>query len=115
MYKYKYLIQTGTQIVSFSSSRETSIFKTFHITLVNADEERTVNVSLGIYTSQCSFYDDKASKWVTNGFYSTSNSTPSEAYCCATHLSYPMFGATTMFTPNDIDFGDLAVSLVLLY
>ncbi|XP_070538878.1 polycystin-1-like protein 2 isoform X2 [Ptychodera flava] len=67
-------------------------------------EEKTVNVSISIYSAVCRYWNETQEMWLTEGCWVASDSTISAVKCECNHLSF--YGADLFVAPYGIDFAE---------
>lgn len=70
------------------------------------------NITMGVYYSDCVFYDTSTSLWSNSGCEPLDESIASVAVCACNHMTF--YGGSVLLSPDQIDFTDLTVSNVFI-
>ena len=80
----------------------------YYLTLVNECPSHSVNVSVGVYATQCKFYNVSEDQWETTGCVPAPESVTSHTICYCNHLT--LFGASVLVSPALLNFQKIVVS-----
>uniref|UniRef100_A0A8D0H915 Polycystin 1, transient receptor potential channel interacting n=1 Tax=Sphenodon punctatus TaxID=8508 RepID=A0A8D0H915_SPHPU len=74
----------------------------FYFNITNHFSWSAVNVTLGLYTSLCQYFNEQEMKWKTEGIIPLEDTTPEQAVCLTEHLT--SFGASLFVPPHSVQF-----------
>lgn len=78
-----------------------------YITVINENYLHDVKVTIRPYIVTCQYYDVGMGVWKQDGLLPTEDGNRTHSVCLVNHLT--LFGGSSLVTPDDIDFSDLAV------
>ncbi|XP_053326768.1 polycystin-1 [Spea bombifrons] len=74
----------------------------YYLNITNHYMWSSVDVTLGLYTSLCQYFDEKEMKWKTEGLLPLEDTRPDQAVCKTQHLT--AFGASLFVPPHSVNF-----------
>ncbi|XP_059835038.1 polycystin-1 isoform X1 [Hypanus sabinus] len=76
--------------------------KDYYLNITNYYSSRSVQASVGVYTSLCQYFNMTSMSWKTDGILPLEDTTPDNAVCLTQHLT--AFGASLFVPPNSVVF-----------
>uniref|UniRef100_A0A4X2KWQ0 Polycystin 1, transient receptor potential channel interacting n=1 Tax=Vombatus ursinus TaxID=29139 RepID=A0A4X2KWQ0_VOMUR len=89
---YTFFISPGTDDTTAS----------YYLNMTSHFRWSEVEVTVGLYTSLCQYFNEKEMMWKTEGIVPLEETTPSQAVCLTRHLT--AFGASLFVPPSSIKF-----------
>ncbi|XP_051876950.1 polycystin-1 isoform X2 [Pristis pectinata] len=87
--------------------------KDYYLNITNYYTSCSVQVSVGVYTSLCQYFNMTAMSWKTDGILPLEDTTPDIAVCLTQHLT--AFGASLFVPPNSVVFINPPSSVIKNY
>ncbi|KAE8579014.1 hypothetical protein XENTR_v10023872 [Xenopus tropicalis] len=74
----------------------------YYLNITNHYMWTSVDVTVGLYTSLCQYFDGNENKWSTDGVFPLNDTRPGQAVCLTRHLT--AFGASLFVPPHSVVF-----------
>ncbi|KAM8960057.1 polycystin-1 [Pelodytes ibericus] len=79
-----------------------NLTRRYYLNITNHFMWSSVDVTLGLYTSLCQYFDENEMKWKTEGVVPLEDTRPDQAVCLTQHLT--AFGASLFVPPHSVNF-----------
>ena len=79
----------------------------YHLTLVNTASSGSANVSVGVYVTQCKYYNVSQDVWDTAGCVPSEYSTIKRSLCHCNHLT--LYGTSVLISAAELDFNAVSI------
>ncbi|XP_078520977.1 polycystin-1 [Lissotriton helveticus] len=73
-----------------------------HVNITNHYRWSAVEVTVGLYTSLCQYFNENEKRWETEGMAALADTSPEQAVCLTHHLT--SFGASLFVPPSSVHF-----------
>ncbi|XP_073504485.1 polycystin-1 isoform X2 [Phyllobates terribilis] len=86
----------------FIAPSDGNLTKRYYLNITNHYMWSPVDVTVGLYTSLCQYFDGNEMKWKTEGVVPLEDTRPDQAVCLTQHLT--AFGASLFVPPHSVNF-----------
>lgn len=82
--------------------RDGNLTRRYYLNITNHYKWSPVDVTVGLYTSLCQYFDGNEMRWKTEGVVPLEDTRPDQAVCLTQHLT--AFGASLFVPPHLVNF-----------
>ncbi|XP_044160778.1 polycystin-1 isoform X2 [Bufo gargarizans] len=86
----------------FIAPTDGNLTRRYYLNITNHYMWSPVDVTVGLYTSLCQYFDGNKMKWKTEGLVPLEDTRPDQAVCLTQHLT--AFGASLFVPPHSVNF-----------